>query len=103
MHRVDETSRALRLLVSGDPEFDTAESGVPVPILTIGVGLDAVTPNIEPDGRVEGRVLANKKMHEFVVEGGTVFRSAEVALGEPPVANGFRNAADELANTCFAL
>ena len=59
--------------------------------------------NIEPDGRVEGRVLANQKMHEFVVECGTVFRGAEVALGESPVANGFGNATNELANPGLAL
>src|SRR5215471_15018804 len=42
-------------------------------------------------------------MHELVVERGTVFRSAEVALGESPVANGFGNAADELPDTGLAL
>src|SRR4029078_11128781 len=103
VHRVDETSRALRFLISGDTEFDTAEGRVPVPILTVGIGFDAVTANIEPDWRVEGRVLANKKMHKFVVECGTVFRSAEVALVESPVANGFGHAADELTDTGLAL
>ena len=37
------------------------------------------------------------------MEGGAVFGSAEVVLGQSPVADSFGNAADELANAGFAL
>src|SRR5205823_7594199 len=78
--RVDEAGGALRLLVSGDAEFDAAECGVPVPVLAVGVGLDAIASHVEPDGRIERGVLTNEQMHEFVVKRGAVFGSAEVAL-----------------------
>src|SRR5579864_5797759 len=103
MHRVDEAGRALRLLVSGDAEFDAAQSRVPMPVLAVGVGLDAIAAHVEPHRRVERRILPNKKMHELVVESGAVLGSAEVALGQAPVANSFGDAADELAHSGLAL
>ena len=91
------------LRVSGDAEFDLLRLRVPVPVAAVGVGLDAVASHVEPDGRVEGGVLADEDVDELVMEGGAVFGSAEVALGHPPVADGFGDAADELADSGFTL
>ena len=44
-----------------------------MPAAAIGVGLDAVASYVEPDGRIEGGVLADKDVDEFVVEGCAVF------------------------------
>ena len=65
-----------------------------MPVAAVGVGLDTVTSDVEPDGRVEGSVLANEDVDEFFVEGGAVFGSAEVALRRTPVADGFGDAGD---------
>jgi hypothetical protein len=62
-----------------------------------------VASHVEPDWRVEGRVLADEDVHEFVVEGGAVFRSAEVALRHAPIADRLGNAGDELADSGFAF
>ena len=76
---------------------------IPVPVAAVGVGLDAIAAYVEPDGRVEGGVLANEDVSEFVVESGAVFGSAEVALAHAPIANGFGDARDKLADSGFAL
>ncbi len=102
-HRVDEAGGALRARVSGDAEFDLLRVLVPVPVGGVGVGLDAIAADVEPDGRVEGRVLADEQVDELVVEGGGVFVSAEVAVFHAPVADGLGDAGDELADSGFAL
>jgi hypothetical protein len=84
-------------------QFDVLGFGIPVPVASVGVGLDAVAAHVEPDGRIEGRVLADEDVHEFVVESGAVFGRLEVALRHAPVANGFSDACDELADSGFAL
>ena len=84
----------MRLAVAGDAELDLLGLGIPVPVAGVGIGLDAVAAYVEPDGRVEGGVLADEDVHEFVVEGGAVFWSFEVALGQSPVADGFGYASD---------
>ena len=57
---------------------------VPVPVLRVGVGLDAVASHVEPDGRVEGGLLLHEDVRQLVVEGGGVFGGAEVsALAMP--------------------
>ena len=71
--------------------------------LRVGLGLDAVASYVEPDGRIEGGVLADEDVDEFVVEGGGVFGGAEVALRHAPVADGFGDAGDQLADAGFAL
>ena len=74
-----------------------------MPVLRVGVGLDAVATHVEPDRRIEGGVLADENVHQFIVEGGAVFGRSEVALGKPPVADGLGDACDELADAGFAL
>ena len=59
MDRVDEAGRALRLGVSGDAKFDAIGRGVPVPVLAVRVGLNAVAANVEPHRRIERGVLAD--------------------------------------------
>ena len=102
-YRVDEAGRALRRAVSGDAEFDAADGGIPVPVLRVGVGLDAVAAYVEPDGRIESRILADQDVRELVVECCAVFGRGEVALRHSPVANGFGDAGNERADTGFAL
>ncbi len=74
-----------------------------MPVAGVGVGLDAIAAYVEPDGRVEGGVLADEDVDEFVVERGSVFGSFEVALRESPVADGFGDAGDECADSGLAL
>ena len=102
-YRVDEAGGALWLGVSGDAEFDLLRLGIPMPVASVGVGLDAIASHIEPDGRVEGGVLADEDVDQLVVKSGAVFMSAEVALGHAPVADGFGDAGDELADSGFTL
>ena len=73
VHRVDEAGRALRRLVSGDAEFDALRLGIPVPVLRVGVGLDAIAADVEPYGRIECRLLLQEQVRELVVEDGCVF------------------------------
>ena len=101
--RIDEAGGALRARVSGDAEFYLLGGGVPVPVGGVGVGLDAVAAYVEPDGRVKGGVLADEEMDEFVVERGGVFKGTEIAVFQAPVADGFGDAGDELADAGFAL
>src|ERR1700741_1860098 len=56
-HRVDETGGELRRLVAGNAEFNAAGFVIPVPVLSVGVRLDAVAANVEPDGRVKSGIL----------------------------------------------
>ena len=74
-----------------------------MPVLGVGVGLDAIASYVEPDGRVEGNVLADEDVGEFVVEGDGIFRRAEVALGLAPVADRFGDSAHELPDSAFSL
>ena len=83
-HRVDEAGRALRGAVAGDAELDALRGRVPVPVLGVGVGLDAVASDVEPDRRVEGGVLAQQDVREFVVESGAVFRRLEISSATNP-------------------
>ncbi len=93
----------MRLAVAGDAELDLLGARIPVPVASVGIGFDAIAADVEPDGRVEGGVLADKDVDEFVVEGCTVFGSFEVALGQSPIADGFGDAGDELADSGLAL
>ncbi len=100
---VDEAGRALRLTVAGDGEFDGTGVLVPVPVLGVGIWLEAVAADVEPDGRVEGGLLGDEEVDKLVVEDGCVFGRGEVAAVEAPVADGFCNAADEMADAGLAL
>src|SRR5208282_1010338 len=102
-YRIDEAGGALRIAVAGDAEFDLLRLRIPVPVASVGVGLDAIAADVEPDGRIEGGVLANEDVDELVVESGSVFGRLEVALGQSPVANGFGDPGDERADSGFAL
>jgi len=74
-----------------------------MPVAGVGVGLDAVAANVEPDGELKAAVLADENVNEFVVEGWHVFGSLEVALVESPVADGFGDAGNECADSGLAL
>ena len=102
-HRVDEAGRALRRLVAGDAELDSCAGRVPVPVLGVGVGLDAVASYVEPDRRVEGGVLAQQDVRQLVVESGAVFRRLEIALRQTPVADGLGHASHQGADSTLAL
>ncbi len=93
----------MRRLVSGNAEFDATGDWIPVPVLGVRIGLDAIASYVEPDGRVEGRVLADEDVGELVVKGRAVFSGLEVALRESPIANGFGDAGDQRTHTAFAL
>src|SRR5262249_12738871 len=69
---VDEAGRTLRLLVAGDPELYLLRLRIPVPILAIGVGLDAIAAHVEPHRRIEGGILAKKYVGQFIMESGSV-------------------------------
>ena len=93
----------MRTRVSGGAEFYLISGEVPVPVGGVGFRLYAVAAYVEPDGRVEGHVLADEQVDEFVVEGGGVFGGAEVSVLHAPVANGFGHSRYQLAHTGFAL
>ena len=90
-------------LVASDAELDLLGARIPMPVASVGTGLDAVAAHVEPDRRVEGSVLANEDVDELVVEGCAVFGSFEVALGQSPVADGLGDTGDELADSGLAL
>ena len=69
---VDEAGGALRVAIAGGGELTSRASGVPVPVLRIGVGLEAIAADVEPDGRVEGDLLLDEEVGELVVEDGGV-------------------------------
>src|SRR5208283_6207101 len=100
---VDEAGGALRARVAGDAEFYLLRGRVPMPVGSVGVGLDAITAYVEPDGRVEGRVLADEEMDQLVVESDGVFKGAEIAVLQAPVTDGLGHAADQLTDAGFAL
>ena len=74
-----------------------------MPVLGVGVGLDAVAAHVEPDRRIEGGILAQKNVRQFVVESCAVFRRLEIALRHAPVANGLSHASHQGADAAFAL
>src|SRR5208282_2811454 len=94
---------ALGTAVAGDAELNLLSLAIPVPVARVGIGLDAVAADVEPDGRIESGVLANEDVDELIVEGCAVFESFKVALGQSPVADGFGNTSDELADSGLAL
>ena len=69
-----------------------------MPVLSVGVGLKAVAAYVEPDGGIEGDLLVEQQMDEFGVEGGGGLVVGEVASRETPVADGFSDAGDKLAD-----
>ena len=93
----------MRRAVASDSEFDARAGRIPVPVLGVGIGLDAVASYVEPDRRIEGGVLAQQDVREFVVEGGAVFWRLEIALRQTPVADGLSHASDQGAHSTFAL
>ncbi len=74
-----------------------------MPVLRVGVGLEALAAHVEPDRRVEGGLLGHEQVRQLIVEDGGVFGRGEVAVGQTPVADGLGDAADELADAGFAV
>ena len=100
---VDEAGGALRVAIAGGGEDDFARFGIPVPVLRIGVGLEAIAADVEPDGRVEGDLLLDKEVGEVVAKGVGIFLGGEVAALLAPVGDGLGHAADEGADAALAL
>ena len=74
-----------------------------MPVAGVGVGFDAIASYVEPDGRIEGGVLADQDVAEFVVERCAIFRRFEIALGQAPVADGLSDASHQGADSRLAL
>ncbi len=74
-----------------------------MPVLRVGVGLEFVAADVEPDGRVEGDLLLDEEVGEVVVEGLGVLIGGEVAALLAPLGDGVGDAADEGADTALAL
>ncbi len=74
-----------------------------MPVLGVGVGLEAVAADVEPDGRVEGHLLVEEEVRELGVEGFGVLGGGEVAGGDAPVADGLGDAGDEGADSGLTL
>ena len=91
------------LRVADDAEFHALRLRIPVPVLRVGVGLDAIAADVEPHRRVERRLLLQQQVGELVVEDGRVFGGAEVAARNAPVANGLSHAGDQRADAALAL
>ena len=72
---------------------------VPVPILRVGLGLDAVAAHVEPYRRVESCILAQKNVRELVVEDDLSLRHLALGILESQGYNVLRapNGADELS------
>ena len=100
---VDEAGGALRAGVAGLGEDGVVLLGVPVPVVGVGVGLEAVAADVEPDGRVEGGLLVEQKVAELVEEDVGVIGRGEVAVADAPVADGLGDAGDEGADAGLAL
>ena len=56
------------MLVTGDTEFDAGELAVPVKVLRVGVGFDAVAADIEPHRGIKRSILADENVNQFIVE-----------------------------------
>ena len=63
-----------------------------MPVARVGVGLDAIAADIEPYGRIEGGLLLQEQVRQFVMEDGCVFGSAEVAAGNTVCSRGIVSA-----------
>ncbi len=74
-----------------------------MPVLRVGVGLDAIAAHVEPYRRIEGRLLLQQQVGELVVEDGRVVVAAEVSALDAPVANGLGHAGHQLAHAGLAL
>ena len=74
-----------------------------MPVLGVGVRLDAIAADVEPDGRIEGGVLANQDVGRAHRRRVAPSSESEVAVRHAPVADGFGDAGDELAGAGFAL
>ena len=73
-----------------------------MPVLRVGIGLQPVAADVEPDRRVEGYFLGQQQMDQLVVEDRRIFEGGEIACREAPVADGLRDPGDQLANAVFA-
>ena len=100
---VDEAGGALGLGVAGDGELNLSGGSVPVPVLGVGVGLEAIAAYVEPDGRVEGDLLMKEEVGEFGVESGGILGRGEVSVADAPIADGLCDTGDESADTRLAL
>ena len=54
-----------------------------MPVLGVGVGLEAVAADVEPDGGVEGDLLVEEEVAELGVEDFGVFGGGEEAVAMP--------------------
>ena len=60
-------------------------------------------PTLNQTGELKAAYLADEDVRQLVVESGAVFGRVEVALAQTPVADGFSDARDQLADSGFAL
>ena len=100
---VDETGRALRVLVARSRVVHAARHRVPVPVLAFRIRFQPVAAHVEPHRRVEGRLLRQQHVRQLVVEDGRIDGRGKVAAGQAPVADGLGHAPHQLAHAGFAL
>jgi hypothetical protein len=74
-----------------------------VPVLGVGVGLQAVAADVEPHRRVEGDLLVHQQVRELGEEDLGVLGGGEVAVAHAPVADALGHAADQSADAVFAV
>src|SRR5206468_2442811 len=65
---VDEAGRTLRMAIAGALIDDLLLRLAPVPVGKAGVGFAAFHAAVEPDGRIEARLLLEHQMGQFAAE-----------------------------------
>ena len=74
-----------------------------MPVLAFGIRFQPVAANVEPNWRIEGNLLRQEHVRQFVVESCRIFRRGKVATCHTPVTDGFHHPAYQLPYPSFPL
>src|SRR5207248_1564390 len=58
LHRIDKAGGALRIAIAGDGKLHASRFGIPVPVLRVGVGLEAVARSEEHTSELSHRTIS---------------------------------------------
>src|SRR5437868_1294197 len=76
---------------------------IPMPVLSVGIGLETIASHVEPHRRIECCSLVEQYVHQLVMKRVSIGSASEIPAPEAPIANGLSDAAYQSTHAAFTV